>query len=381
MSNVDITIPVSEITIDGVAVPISGTTSIVNKLGKVLDKSIESLDTSDLEGATIISASMLAKCPNLVYVGIPSSVTEIENQAFYQSGLKTLTIPDTVLTLGTAIVAKNTQLEEVYIGNGISILPANTFFDDTALKKISIGDNIVNIGSQVFKNIDITQFCEYSGGSYYLRTRSGKLAYLIQGTEDVLPVLVADECTCIAPNAFEGLELNSQYSPGVVLPDGLVYIGGNAFKNCTFLQSIVIPDSVREIGSSVFYGCTRLYHLTLSNNLKIIPNSAFYNCSIMDDLIIPDSVEEISNNAFYGNDNMDIITLGSGIKTIGSSVFYGCTGLKTLNIKATFPPSLGNTNSIPSNVTTINIPTGTLDAYKNATNWSNFANKFVEKDM
>ncbi len=44
----------------------------------------------------------------------------------------------------------------------------------------------------------------------------------------------------------------------VVLPDGLVSIGANAFWSCANLQNITIPQSVLSIGEAAFRSCKNL---------------------------------------------------------------------------------------------------------------------------
>lgn len=136
---------------------------------------------------------------------------------------------------------------------------------------------------------------------------------------------------------------------------GVTLIGNSAFRGCDRLSSIIVPSNVTLIRNSAFENCTNLTSVTLSEGLTYIYADAFSNC-----LILPS------------------ITLPSSITNISQRVFNYCDAMRSVTILATTPPKLSGTNAIPSNVTTIYIPNGTLSAYQTATNWSSFSSKFVE---
>jgi hypothetical protein len=55
-----------------------------------------------------------------------------------------------------------------------------------------------------------------------------------------------------------------------------------------------------------------------------------------------------------------------------------CKNLKNIYLKSTTPPTLGYNNHFGGSSATIHVPIGSGDAYRSATNWSQFADDIVE---
>ena len=110
----------------------------------------------------------------------------------------------------------------------------------------------------------------------------------------------------------------------LVIPDGVVEIGNNAFSWCS-TKEVVLPASLKRIGASAFLNCT-IGKCTLPDGLEKIEESAF-ECTGMreqTDLIIPDSVTYIGNNAFQECHITGKIVLPKGIDYLERETFYGC---------------------------------------------------------
>jgi len=87
--------------------------------------------------------------------------------------------------------------------------------------------------------------------------------------------------------------------PSKIRKDPVVVIG-QAFYNCTSLESVTIPDSVAIISEQAFYNCTSLASVIIPNSVTYISNQAFWNCTSLVSVTIPDSVTNISPSAFTG---------------------------------------------------------------------------------
>ena len=136
-------------------------------------------------------------------------------------------------------------------------------------------------------------------------------------------------------------------------PSGIESIDSYAFENCKGLTSVTIPNSVTSIGDYAFYYCERLTSVTIPNSVTWIGNYTFAECHGLTSVTIPSSVTGIYNGAFD----------------------Y-CISLTSITVEATEPPTLSNANAFTNtNNCPIYVPAESVDAYKAATNWSNFANR------
>lgn len=148
------------------------------------------------------------------------------------------------------------------------------------------------------------------------------------------------------------------------------------------LTTIVETDlaGATEIGDYAFYNLKSLTSIEIPTSVTKICNRAFAYCSSLTSITIPANVLEIENNSFRYCDNLTSVTIEATSITIGSDAFnIGTSNNKyTITMLATTPPTI-QVNSF--NVSTLNkiiVPIGTSNAYKTATNWSNYANYIVE---
>ncbi len=150
-------------------------------------------------------------------------------------------IPDTVTVLQNSCLS-NTQLIEITIPEGITVISEYAFETNRNLKEVILPEGVTTIENNAFG------FC-----------------YALEN---------------------------------IVIPDTVTSIGKGAFVYCTSLTEIEIPSSVTSIGSIAFQGCEGLTSVTLPDGLTETSHLMFTYCINLKELHLPGTITKIDGKLF-----------------------------------------------------------------------------------
>ena len=168
------------------------------------------------------------------------------------------------------------------------------------------------------------------------------------------------------------------------IPNSIVFIGDEAFAYCTSLTSVIIPESVTSIGQAAFAGCTSLYEFkgkfaTEDGKCLVIDNTliSFASAGVIE-YTIGNSITKIGLRAFDSSLSLKSITIPDSVDLIRPNAFEDCSSLVVVYCKATTPP-IGNEYMFRFNASDrkIYVPMESVEAYKSALYWSNYADAIV----
>ena len=146
-----------------------------------------------------------------------------------------------------------------------------------------------------------------------------------------------------------------------------------------YIQFSSVPISLPV---AVFQNCNKLTSVILGNGIRSIGDGAFEWCSSLTSVTIPDSVTSIGSSAFQGCTSLTSITIPDSVTSIGRWIFYDCISLKEVYCKPTTPPT-GTYSMFSNNASDriIYVPRESVEAYKAAKYWSDYADYIVGYDF
>lgn len=274
------------------------------------------------ECVTEISDYALFNCDSLSSVTIPSSVTTIAQYAFSScDNLQTVALPNSITTIGEAAFQYDGALTSINIPSGVTRINNGTFKSCRNLASIEVPSGLTYIGNGAF-----------------------------------------DSCYSLS---------------SITIPSGVTYIGSYAFSGCHNLPSITIPSGITAINDYTFDSCP-LTSIEIPNRVTSIGEGAFEYCRQLQTITIPNSVRTIGDSAFAFNDSLESVTIGTGVTYIGDYAFEECPILESVTVLSTTPPTLGEGafDGYDYNpFLMFYVPSGSVNAYKNASGWSQFSDR------
>ena len=263
----------------------------------------------------VIPTFCFFNCSSLTSVTIPNSVTTIGHNAFEGcSSLTSVTIPNSVTLIDEGVFSGCTSLTSVTIPNSVEIIYDQAFQDCNSLTGLTIPNSVTLIGNAAFNN---------------------NLAL----SSIILP-----------RNPYLFGEIEDQWGNNT--------LRSQSFYNCQSLSSLIIPAEIKYPGYYCFSNCQSLSSLTIEEGIEFLPDGVFESCYSLTSVTIPSTVQ-------YLNDN----------------VFNGCQALEWIKCLPLTPPEhyeehlwghgpiypFESTNDCP-----IYVPDAALSAYTSSSIWENY---------
>ncbi len=309
-----------------------------------------SLKTVIITGSSTIASSAFLGCSSLTSITIPESVTSIGGWAFYGcSSLTSITLPFVGNTkdgagntcfgyiFGASSYSDHsryvpTSLKTVVITGG-SMIADYAFRYCSSLTSVTIPDSVTSIGEEAFSYCDsltgvyITDIAAWCAIDFE-NNSSNPLDYaknLYLNNQLVTDLVIPNSVTSIGGWAFYGCSCLTS----VTIGNGVTSIGNYAFYGCSSLTSITIPNSVTSIGDYAFYNCPIEKATMPTAVISFIPK---FN---LKELVITSG--SIGSSMFNGCSGLTSITIGNAVTSIGKGAFSDCSGLTGITVDENNP--------------------------------------------
>lgn len=242
---------------------------------------------------------------------------------FYENcpGLKSITIPNSVITIGNHAFAQCNGLLSIDIPSSVTTIGGDAFMYCTSLTSVSIPNSVTTLGNEAFAG-----------------------------------------CSSLT---------------SVELPNSISAINNYLFYGCSSLTNVTIPNTITSIGDNAFYNCSSLSSIAIPNSVTSIGNYAFYESGLTS-VNIPHNVTSIGRYAFSYCSALTSVSIPGSVTAIGDGAFYRCPALNTVYCRSLDPYTI----SMGSNVfalyeedysgRTLYVPLGKRNKYYSDSNWSQF---------
>ena len=344
-----------------------------------------------LNGEKIVDLVLPETVADRIYSQYFGETIGVNNYAFYNASIETVTVPETVQVIGSYAFEGCENLTKV----NISDLAAwcRIEFDNASANPLSYARNLYlngekitdlvlpelvtdsvyvtdlayGVGNYAFFNIDIDSLTvpshvqKIGDEAFYGSTVEqitfeegiDTIGYSAFEGSNVKALDLPDSLVCIRSCAFLGCRDLETVSFG----DGLLTIYYAAFAD-TGVKSVELPDSLYYLGSEAFAECQNLTYVDFGNTLNEVSYACFRNTGLKT-VTLPKQIEIVNASAFEGSALTEVIFDCDAVE-IYSSAFANCPlGDLELgdNIKVTDPEAFAGTNAtqikLPASVTEI----------------------------
>lgn len=358
--------------------------------GESLIKNITAITLN--EGLTEIGEMGFFNCSKIKELELPTSLTTMGSNAFWNVGIKVvchsaapLTLPKSttysyqfkkctvIVPVGSvaAYVAatdkgwdeSNTYLTFAGLADGVEYRA-----NDTEAWVTGVADDTVVADIKDYLSIDGSQMpvtridAAFSG-----KTQLQKVT--VPAAVKALPENMFRDCTSLNAVTFaSGSQLQtigkwafmSTAVAAIEIPEDVTELPDGVFKNCLSLTEITLPSNLVSVGGGCFYNCKALTTVNVCADNLTIADRAFYSCESLETINSANPLQlssdisklgmefegckslkavsvaggMIGSFAFDGCESLVSVGIAEGVKTIGEYAFDGCTSLKRILLPA-----------------------------------------------
>ena len=246
-----------------------------------------------------IGNSAFYDCRSLKNIDIPSTVEKVGTTAFLGSSIITASI--NASTTGSYIFLNAPSLEKVIIGENVTSLGGNSFFNCSKLDDLTILTEKADINNGILGS---------AGSLKEVKTNEENSKYMVE----------------------DGILFSKDGSKIYAYPTGKV---GDTYK---------IPSNVNEIGDSAF-AFSNLKTIDIPSTVEKIGTTAFQGSSIITASI---NAGTTGRYVFLNATSLEKVIIGENVTSLGGDSFSNCSKLKSINYLGTMDEwngTLGKTSS------------------------------------
>ena len=325
----------NEVTINDHTYPVTGVCGSGDYSDEAKDQKKGFSGNDKITGITFKTGSQITwigdhafkSCKNLNTIkNIPSELNDIKSWCFEETGLESVDLSNTKVTImKDGVFYNNTSLTSIKQPNKLENFWDNAFYGCTSLNNIEMPSTVVGIYNHVFDGCTSLTNVKFNDSYTTLGTHVFKNCPLDA-------VTFPNTLKSIGEYAFESTNLktvdlsNTQITS---LPNG-------SFYDCEQLSDVKLPKELTYIGEKVFYKST-IASITFPPSLQKIDAWAFQNTQLTN-VVIPTQCSSIEQGAFSDNANLTTVVINGLECYLAYQAFCNCSKLTDVYITSKEAP-------------------------------------------
>ena len=312
-----------------------------------------------------------------------TSATTLSDEAFANSKLTSIKLPESITSLGNGIFKNCTNLKDIILPQGINKISKEMFLNCESLNSIKIPDNVRTIEENSFGNVGIKKILidEENGSKSLLLTSDSKLntihnnafekdawdhdsAATVHST-NVLEVASLPKTLEIGVNSFKFLlsknlnKITTESGSGLMIEDNILYANRDKSVIIRCIPNVDENEIIKDLSLSninlvrdyAFYNCNSIKNITFNNlDAYSLGEGVFYNSKIETiDLSECSKLMSLKDYTFGNCGKLTEVKLpndNGSLRELGFRLFDGCINLSEITLPNTIEHciSYGNGN-------------------------------------
>lgn len=324
---------------------------------------------SEETGISNIRSGMFKGCTGLKSITLPDSIETIGNSAFEgcssleqvicdpdEAAVGKLALPASLKEIGNSSFKGCASFTDLIIPEKVSSIGEYAFEGCKGLEAINVPSNVKTIGKCAFsgcssaKTAVIAAGVESLGDFIFERCASLETLSLPFAAQTAAAAEKAGQGSCVtdlfnnnfddeeAAKAMYGTKCSHGYTRYIptslktITVTGGAFIPNGAFTGLSGVETITVPDTVKAIGNNAFINCSSLKEAVLPKSLESIGSRAFANCTSLTEVNIAKDVTTIGEYAFAECSSLKTAVIAGGANGIGSYLFNKCIAIESITL-------------------------------------------------
>lgn len=290
-------------------------------------------------------------------ITIPDSVTSMGSDAFsYCDNVTELTIPGSIKTIANSAFFSMDNLETVTILDGVETIEKYAFCGSPKLTTVILPDSVSSLGAGCFQRTGLTELyiplgvTSFSTDTVLVCNSLAEYSVSSEHTTYTVKdgVLFSKDMQTLV--SYPAGKADVRYE----VPSGVRKVGYSAFEYCSKIEEVHCPKSVTWIDTYSFYNCTALKKITFDGSISYFAyyafmdctslesvtaycynlyTGAFKNCTSLKSVTLTGPLSSVPSDCFAGCTLLESVVLPSGVKSFGSNAFSNCAGLEKMILR------------------------------------------------